>query len=39
MDGQLHECSVPIWATGAEAQPIESDLQTLRGYFEVNDQL
>mmetsp|Transcript_5879 Transcript_5879/g.7966 ORF Transcript_5879/g.7966 Transcript_5879/m.7966 type:complete len:185 (+) Transcript_5879:100-654(+) len=34
-------CTVPIWATGAEAQPVtdESDLATLNGYFRVNDYL
>ena len=40
-DGQLLECNVPIWATGAEAQPVsaESDLELMKGYFRVNDCL
>ena len=40
-DGYHHACTVPIWATGAEAQPVtgDSDLATLDGYFRVNDFL
>ena len=38
-DGRHLACNVPIWATGAAAQPVteESDLTTLNGYFRVND--
>ena len=40
-DGTHLPCTVPVWATGADAQPVtgESDLETLRGYFRVNDFL
>jgi len=41
IDGHLHACNVPIWATGAEAQPVcgASDLDLLRGYIQVNKYL
>ena len=40
-DGTHLPCTVPVWATGAAAQPVtgESDLDTLNGYFRVNDFL
>ena len=40
-DGTTFECSVPVWATGASAQPVTglSDLAVLNGYFQVNDFL
>ena len=41
VDGTHLPCTVPIWATGAAAQPVtgESDLDILNGYFRVNDFL
>ena len=32
-------CEVPVWATGADSQPVTgiSDLETMKGYFRVND--
>lgn len=41
LDGTHLACNVPVWATGAAAQPVtgESDLTTLNGYFRVNDFL
>ena len=40
-DGNHLPCNVPVWATGAAAQPVtgESDLEILRGYFKVNEFL
>ena len=40
-DGRIVKCNVPIWATGAEPQIVtaKSDLETLKGYFRVNDYL
>lgn len=40
-DGTHLPCNAPIWATGAEAQPVtgDSDLETMKGYFKVNDFL
>ncbi len=40
-DGTHVPCTVPVWATGADAQPVTglSDLETLNGYFRVNDFL
>lgn len=37
-DGTEVECTVPVWATGAEPQGVtaESDLEMLKGYFRVN---
>lgn len=37
-DGTVVECTVPIWATGAEPQQVtaDSDLEMLKGYFRVN---
>jgi NADH dehydrogenase FAD-containing subunit len=39
--GSKFSCNVSVWATGAEPQPvtIESDLDTLKGYFRVNEFL
>lgn len=41
MDGRFLECNAPVWATGAEPQDVTkfSDLDTLGGYFSVNDHL
>ena len=38
-DGTHMSCTVPVWATGAEAQPVtlDSDLAIMNGYFRVND--
>lgn len=38
-NGDHIACTVPVWATGADSQPVtgESDLETLNGYFRVND--
>ena len=40
-DGTSLECTVPIWATGADPQGVsaESDLDLLKGYFRVNNFL
>lgn len=40
-DGRKLLCNVPIWATGAEPQGVsaESDLDLLKGYFRVNNNL
>lgn len=40
-DGTSLLCNAPIWATGAQAQPVtaESDLDMMKGYFKVNDFL
>lgn len=39
--GNKFMCNVPVWCTGTEPQQvtIDSDLETLRGYFRVNDYL
>jgi selenide, water dikinase len=41
IDGRVLECNTSIWATGAEPQQVngESDLDTMNGYFKVNDYL
>lgn len=38
-DDRVFECDVPLWATGAEPQQVtnDSELDTLHGYFKVND--
>ena len=40
-DGRQLDCTVPVWATGAEAQVVttNSDLELMKGYFRVNDFL
>lgn len=40
-DGRQLDCTVPVWATGAEAQVVttNSDLEIMKGYFRVNDFL
>lgn len=40
-DGTKIQCTVPIWATGADPQEVsaKSDLELLKGYFRVNDFL
>ena len=40
-DGREIPCNVAIWATGAEAQQltIDSDLELLKGFFRVNNNM
>lgn len=40
-DGQKLKCDVAVWATGAEPQKVsmDSDLQLMKGYFQVNDHM
>ena len=40
-DGRVVPCDVAVWATGAEAHAVtaDSDLDTMKGFFRVNDFL
>lgn len=40
-DGRVFECTVPVWATGADPQELtaDSDLEIMKGYFRVNNFL
>lgn len=40
-DGTKIDCNVAVWATGAEPQGVtaESDLDIMKGFFQVNDYL
>lgn len=40
-DGTVYPCDVAVWATGAEPQKVstESDLDLLKGFFRVNNNL
>lgn len=40
-DGSKIPCNVAVWATGAEPQEVtaQSDLETMKGFYRVNDFL